>query len=154
MRKYLGVVLGCGIVAVGTLVAANARSANDVRAADDAVPPGFASFESCPDLLSHLKHEASDLVGPRGLQKQPGPVISADTADTMSAIAEPPSEPAQSAATIRDGGIEEPSVAQTDGELMVMTRDATLRVVDLAGEAPVCNYHCKSAFAIWNPPLR
>ncbi|WP_165367535.1 beta-propeller domain-containing protein [Phytoactinopolyspora endophytica] len=138
----MGILLGCGIAA-STLVAVNALPA------DEAVASGLVSFGSCPDVLDHLKREADERIGPWGLQDtwhgDDVLVLEQETTDGEAAAMDGDdsagadgsrSSTSYSTTNVQEGGVDEPDIVKTDGNLVVTTLGSNLRTVDITGDHP------------------
>ena len=116
-------------------------------------------FNSCADLLDHLKAEASERVGPYGLDGGGywGPFffdeLAVDSAEdgfasgTTSAAATDDSAAVQSAQSdgggdftntnVQELGVDEPDLIKTDGERILIASEGVLTYVDVSGDEPV-----------------
>ncbi len=136
MRKQIASLLACGLLAgcsftSGVNIAAPAAVA-------------LVSFDACSDVLDYLKSEAQERVGPWGLA--PDSFLETDdsrvAAEDAAAVGPEPSTytgsaPDHSTTNVQEVGVDEPDIVKTDGRIMVTTVAASLRVIDVSGDAPV-----------------
>jgi len=161
-----------GLAAVMALGATACTSSGEGAADRVEELPNFAlaaslqSFDACDDLLSHLRTEGLERVGPYGLDGGDffdGPIAfevdveSADRHDSSedsntAAPTVPDSETAQggppvegedfSGTNVQEGGVDEPDIVKTDGERMFVLspnlrgRGSDLHVLDVDGAFP------------------
>ncbi|NED98657.1 beta-propeller domain-containing protein [Phytoactinopolyspora halotolerans] len=141
MRKYTGILLGCG-VAASALVAVN------VLPADEAAASGLVSFGDCSDALDHLKREADERIGPWGLHdswygvdvlEEEGAAedraVAAD-GDDSAAGSDDSGGSSYSTTNVQEKGVDEPDIVKTDGRRIVTTVGSELRVIDTSGDQP------------------
>ncbi|ANS79938.1 hypothetical protein SGUI_2542 [Serinicoccus hydrothermalis] len=122
--------------------------------ADIVSPPAagaaeLTDFGSCEELLGYFQDHALEQVGPWGLGGARGWLATEDSADmAASDSAAGSAESAASPGSPQEGtdfsgtnnqeeGVEEPDIIQTDGEIVVTSRNGELVVVDVASRATV-----------------
>jgi hypothetical protein len=112
----------------------------------------FAPFDSCGDLLTHLKDQALRTVGPWGIGSGGGMILAAEGAVTRSASAAAPDAngaPKVSADTAgaagsnssgtntQEQGVDEGDQVETDGRRVFTVVDGRLRIVDVVTGAQI-----------------
>ena len=148
------------IVATVTAVVASACTASVGNEDDTTLPEGtfpapnavrtvgsLVEFDACDSFLSYMTENAVDLVGPYGLnggQWWPGWRDGFDvfTRGEATLEAAPGGDDGGEAGTEFSGtnvqveGVDEPDIAKTDGQRIVLISNGELIVVDVAGETP------------------
>ncbi len=126
---------------LSTLPGGTTPEPNAVRAFGSLV-----EFDACDSFLDYMIENAVDLVGPYGLnsgQWWPGwrfgfDAIAEDGGTLESSPAAGGSDGAQnfSGTNVQVEGVDEPDIAKTDGERIVLIANGELIVVDVVGESP------------------
>ncbi|MEC9427596.1 MAG: beta-propeller domain-containing protein, partial [Actinomycetota bacterium] len=149
------VVVGCGTDPAGlgrsgtpatptATVAPSTTGVVDVSGTE--LTAGLVPFTECDELLRHLRAEATERVGPYGLDGGwfGGPVVMemaiADGAMTAPAvgIARSMEEGVDYSGTnVQEAGIDEPDILKTDGRRIVVVEDDYLHYVDVSGPTAV-----------------
>jgi hypothetical protein len=150
---------------VGPDATSGAGGAVDLNDDDITLTAGLVPFGSCDDTLAWLRAQASERVGPWGLDglggyPYPGPVPLAveeaavaaegdaaaagdrgpvDGAATPEGTSAPgdASSPRVTGTNTQEAGVDEPDLVKTDGRRIVTLTNGTLRIVDVTGDAPV-----------------
>jgi len=125
-----------------------------VAPAADAAPVRLKAFDSCKALVTFARAGAERTGGGVGVAPQSLPGFVAPITSPPAPARGPNGEIAPTAAPVSDGaaggsvpdfsgtnvqelGVDEPDVVKTNGRLVFAVTDRTLRVVDVAGAAPI-----------------
>ncbi|HUP84763.1 MAG TPA: beta-propeller domain-containing protein [Acidimicrobiales bacterium] len=124
---------------------------------DTALISSLTAFDACDDLLTYLRKEAAEIVGPYGFGgAMRGDVVALDSAVTTMAAAAPMAAAGRatagseedasvaqpvagtdfSATNVQEEGVDEPDLVKTDGKRLVTIAGGRLRIVDLTGGEP------------------
>jgi hypothetical protein len=144
--RTISVLVVTGLLAGCTASAATAEP-NDaafqsLSVGSSAHGAGLVQFDACAEFLEYVIGHAIDLVGPYGLPGSEGPIwFDGRRAgeDALAASEESvggESAPDFSETNVQVEGVDEPDLAKSDGERIVLISDGELIVVDVTGEAP------------------
>jgi uncharacterized secreted protein with C-terminal beta-propeller domain len=163
MRKMLFLVLALGLVTAACTDASDSADEAPTTtvtmpfggAADlpplRAVPAALIEFDACDDLLSHIKAEARDQVGPWGLDGYgygyflgddvvfEEDVVASEAPVARGADAAAPEasqESSYSTTNVQERGVDEPDIVKTDGSRIIVLSGGSLRYVDITDETP------------------
>ncbi|MDY7106205.1 MAG: beta-propeller domain-containing protein [Actinomycetota bacterium] len=169
-RRLLAAAAAVGVLAGGCAGSGDGDAEGDGTGDDETVTPAdiqlvanLTPFDACDDLLSYLRTEGAERVGPYGFGNNGGwPVpMEGDMAVEDTADAEAtdggargdtptPQAPGESAGddadaggpdfsdtNVQEEGVDEPDSVKTDGERIVTVNGNELRVIDVTGDAPV-----------------
>lgn len=144
MRKSVGVVAGCGLLAAASFVIIDGAAPQQAEASR------LTPFDSCDAALDYLKDEAVERMGPYGLEYpgQDGDTMTAreDAGPAESAVADAAAPEAAagddaggsaggySTTNVQEAGVDEPDVVKTDGEILVTAVDDRVRIYDVTGD--------------------
>jgi hypothetical protein len=164
MRKFALMILAMALIGSACSGLTSQRADNrSPRSGNGILEPGeirllsgLVRFDSCDDLLDHLKSEARDRVGPYGLEQggYGGWMVMEDTVAMAEAGAVdapqagvnqgsqvPRSEDSDTSTdvvstNVQESGVDEPDVVKTDGKRILVVSEGRLTAVDVAdGEA-------------------
>ncbi len=136
---------------------------------DIVLTSALLTFDGCGDLLAHLKSEATERVGPWGLDPNNGwwgwgfgveeeamEVESADMAmDDTAAVTTTQAADGDAATSGTSGTnnqeaeVDEADRVKTDGDRLVVSAENTLRVLDITGDEPVLERTIDLPDGIW-----
>ena len=101
---------------------------------------GLVQFDACAEFLDYVIGHAVDLVGPYGLPGSEGPIwfdgMRAMTDTTAAAEESAAGADSFSGTNVQVEGVDEPDLAKSDGERIVLISEGELIVVDVTGDAP------------------
>ena len=161
MRKFLTITLLAGLFVIGCSSSQPSFQATgqvDLKPGDVELVNRLIPFDSCDKLLSHLKEEASDRVGPYGLDnsgypiwlnggvlRSDGPEIAFDTDGSAPVMAEEAASVAYGEAESSSGsdsftgtnvqelGVDEPDIIKTDGNRILVINNGILSHIAVNG---------------------
>lgn len=111
------------------------------READAVQPAALRQFGECGAALDYLRTNAADVVGPWGLGDAFGGELLEEGAVMVDEAAAGDFAPLQpgvdySTSNVQEAGIDEPDVAKTDGQRLVVAVQNRIEIVDVTGPAP------------------